>query len=639
MCESSNSGAPGVTCKFTCVFDRLKAFSLLLGPEGSILEVDASAAALPGGRALVGRNFVRNPAEFPCHDLETRAALSAGIREMLGGKRDFFTLEYSCPSIHFRRRLRLSAVRLDGGGPCSVVLTHSDVTEAQLEHEALLINKFATDKAGDAIFWVGENGRFAYANEAASRLTGFPKEALMTMGVPDLNPEIAKTGWAVEWGEIRKDGTRHVETQIRRQDGRMIPIELTATIVRLGDRELACAILRDVSERKRLEEQFYQAQKLEAVARLAGGVAHDFNNLLTVINGYSQMLLDQSTAKDSQREFYQEIYDAGRRAAGLTRRLLAFSRKEIIQPVALNLNPLLREFERMLRRLLGEDIKILMDLDPGLGRIKADPGQIEQVVMNLCVNARDAMPKGGSLVVQTVDVTLDPESARGLGNLPPGPYVRLIVADTGCGMAQPVLARLFEPFFTTKERGRGTGLGLSTVYGIVHGCGGHIAVESEVGNGTSFSLYFPLTKESAAAAAASEPRSARGRETILLLEDELPVRMVARRLLEGHGYRVFEATTGQEALDIGSDPAQSVDLLLTDVVLPGLSGVEVAQRLKSLRPSLKVLLMSGYTDRSLGEDGALPAGMGFLQKPFTLDAVTRKVREMLEASTLQEAIS
>jgi two-component system cell cycle sensor histidine kinase/response regulator CckA len=627
------------SCAGMDIFPQVKAYTLVLDDEGRVLGSDAGASGLPAVRRMIGTDLVEILGSYPCLSRRVPSALCRGLREVLSGEQSFFTLDYPCLSTPGGRTLRVSATRLEGVVPGRVIFTHSDVTEVSRKEDALRLTQFAIDHSADAVFWVENSGRFVYVNEAASRLTGYPKETLLTMSVPDFDPMIAEKGWNAQWEELKRNGTLRVNTQIRHRQGRMIPIELTADHVRFGDRELSCASLRDVSERKKLEEQFYQAQKLEAVARLAGGVAHDFNNLLTVINGYSHMLLEQSVPKDPQREFYQEINDAGRRAAGLTRRLLAFSRKEIIEPVSLDLNTLLREFERMLRRLLGEDIRILMDLAPSLGSVKADPGQMEQIVMNLAVNARDAMPKGGSLVVQTVNVALDPPLARGLGNLPPGPYVRLVVADTGCGMAQAVLDRLFEPFFTTKERGRGTGLGLSTVYGIVQGCGGHIAVESILGKGTAFSIYFPVNKAPAARAAAPEARPARGRETILLLEDERPVRLVARRLLEGHGYRVFEAVSEQEALEIGSDLSRPIDLLLTDVVLPSLSGIEVAKRLQSVRPSLRVLLMSGYTDRSLGDGGSVPSGMGFLQKPFTLESMAKKVRETLDAPAPQETNS
>jgi len=621
----------------SCVFFDRNAYTLVIDGQGRVLSVDAGAATSPRLRALVGVNLIQDFHECPCGSTEAAGALIAGARDVLEGGRDFYSHEYSCPILPHRRRFRVSAVRLNGGGPARAILTHTDVTVANQEREALRLTQFATDSAADAIFWVDERGQINYVNEAAIRLTGYPKERLLAMTVPDLDPAIAEKGWAAEWEDVRSHGAVRVHTTIQRQDGRLVPIELTATFVRCGDRELACAFLRDLTERKKLEEQFFQAQKLEAVARLAGGVAHDFNNLLTVINGYSNLLLDQATQADPLRELYQEINDAGRRAASLTRKLLAFSRKEIVVPGSLDLNLVLREFERMLRRLLGEDIRILMDLNPELGRIHADPGQIEQVVMNLCVNARDAMPKGGSVVLQTTNITLAPAEAARPGMLPPGFYVRLVVADTGCGMDAAVLSRLFEPFFTTKERGRGTGLGLSTVCGIVQGAGGHISVESVPGKGTSFTILFPRTEAPAMVAPENRKPAPAGRETVLLVEDERPVRFVVRRLLESRGYRVLEAHSEIEALRLASDPAIPIDLLLSDIVMPSLSGIELAERLRRVRPSLQVLLMSGYTDRGAGQ-GGIPAGMGFLQKPFTLEAVATKVREILDQQAPLEVL-
>ncbi|HLF92096.1 MAG TPA: ATP-binding protein [Planctomycetota bacterium] len=613
------------------IFPLLNAYSMIVDAQGKVLALDSAASRLPAARGLIGRDFLHESSAFPCLSPEVPEVISQGIRETLDGRRDFFCHEYACHSLA-SRRMRLTAIPLSGVEPARLILTHSDVTERVRQENELQLTQFAMDHAADAVFWVAPDGRFAYVNEAACSLSGYPHERLIRMSVPDLDPEIARKGWSAEWEEIKRAGRHHFDSLLRRQDGQMVPIELTATYVKFKDRELSCAFVRDVSDRKKLEEQFFQAQKLEAIARLAGGVAHDFNNLLTVINGYSNMLLEQASPKDSLRELYQEIYDAGRRAAGLTRQLLAFSRKEVIVPVALDLNTLLRQFEKMIRRLLGEDIQIGLDMDPELGKIKADPGQIEQVVMNLAVNARDAMPQGGSLVVQTVNVTLDPASAQKQGGIAPGPYVRLIVADTGCGMDESVHARLFEPFFTTKERGRGTGLGLSTVYGIVRGCGGHISVESEVGKGSAFTILFPVSQELVPKGGTDfHPGPFRGTETILLLEDDLTVRKVARRILESQGYRILEALTEQEALEKGSDLSQSFDLLLTDIVLPSLSGLEVARRLTEIRPGLRILLMSGYTDHSIHAPGALPEGMGFIQKPFTVQTLVRKVREILDS--------
>jgi two-component system, cell cycle sensor histidine kinase and response regulator CckA len=393
-------------------------------------------------------------------------------------------------------------------------------------------------------------------------------------------------------------------------------------------------IARDITERKRLEEQLLQSQKMEAVGQLAGGVAHDFNNLLTAINGYSDLTLRRLSPEDPLRRNVEEVRKAGERAAALTRQLLAFSRKQVLQPVALDLNALVSDMEKMLRRLIGEDVELRTALAPDLGSIKADPGQVEQVVMNLCVNARDAMPRGGHLTVETKEVVLGEDSGSRLVAVTPGPHVMLSVCDTGTGMDEETLERIFEPFFTTKEAGKGTGLGLSTVYGIVKQSGGYIEVESEVGRGTIFRVYFPRAGEGAREyRRGAEPEEVlRGGETVLLTEDEETVRRLAREVLEIYGYRVLEAANGGAAFLICERHEGPIHLLVTDVVMPEMSGRELADRLARLRPDMKVLYMSGYTDGAIVSQGVLEEGADFIHKPFAPDALARKVREVLDRS-------
>lgn len=380
------------------------------------------------------------------------------------------------------------------------------------------------------------------------------------------------------------------------------------------------------------EEQLRQAQKMEAVGRLAGGIAHDFNNVLTAIMGYSQLLLNRLGPDDPLRRYVSEIHQGGERASRLTGQLLAFSRKQVLQPKVLDLNAVIASMDLMLHRLLGEHIKLVTALAPELGAIEADPGQIEQVILNLAVNSRDAMPEGGRLTIETANVTLDALSAPDLPEAKPGPYVKLMVGDTGSGMDAETLGHIFEPFFTTKARDKGTGLGLATVYAIVQQSGGMMRVSSAPEQGSTFSVYLPRASKIAEvplfAATPAEPLG--GRETILLVEDEAAVRSLARQVLEQTGYTVVEAAHGGEALACAERYRGRIDLLITDVVMPGMSGRDVARRLSSLRPDMKVLYMSGYTDNMIGADGVLDAGTAYLAKPFSPDALLVKVRETLD---------
>jgi signal transduction histidine kinase/ActR/RegA family two-component response regulator len=381
------------------------------------------------------------------------------------------------------------------------------------------------------------------------------------------------------------------------------------------------------------EEQLRQAQKMEAVGKLAGGVAHDFNNLLTAIICNSDLTLRRLGEDDPLRRNVEGIKGAGERAAALTRQLLAFSRKQVLQPKVLNLNDVVVETNKMLRRLIGEDIDLLTVLEPSLGQVKADPGQVDQVLINLCVNARDAMPKGGKLTIETSNIYVDEEYARRHLSVRPGWYVMLVVTDTGCGMDAQTQERIFEPFFTTKEVGKGTGLGLSTVYGIVKQSGGNVWVYSEEGRGTTFKIYLPRTDQAAepldVGNAQDEPPA--GTETVLLVEDEEMVRRMAHEILLMNGYQVLESSHGAEALDRCREHQGPIHLMLTDVVMPRMSGRELAEHAATLRPEMRVLYMSGYTDDSIVHHGVLDEGMAFIEKPFTPNSLAHKVRSALDA--------
>ena len=406
-----------------------------------------------------------------------------------------------------------------------------------------------------------------------------------------------------------------------------------------GSAVLGCVeVLRDISERKRAEEQLRQSQKMEAVGQLAGGVAHDFNNLLTAIIGYSDLLRARLREGDRLRKYVQEIKKAGERAASLTRQLLAFSRRQVMVPQVLDLNSVVGNVQKMLRRLIGEDIDLLTVPGPGLGRVKADPGQMEQVILNLVLNARDAMPQGGKLTIETGNVDLDESYTRSHLDVTPGPYAMLVVSDSGCGMDAETLSHIFEPFYTTKEEGKGTGLGLATVYGIVKQSGGHISVASDPGKGTTFKIYLPRVEESIVPVRASRAagKSSRGTETVLLVEDDLTARDVVREVLQSRGYTVLEANGSNEALEIGErHVSRPIHLMLADVVMPEMSGPRLADRLACLYPKMKVLYMSGHTDAAVARHVKLSRDVPYLQKPFAAEVLARKVRELLDASLVE----
>ncbi|MEW6130848.1 MAG: PAS domain S-box protein [Acidobacteriota bacterium] len=424
----------------------------------------------------------------------------------------------------------------------------------------------------------------------------------------------------VEYRQIHLDKTYH--TYI----ANAVPIiEETGTV-----REWVGSSL-DITERIRLEEQLRQSQKMEAIGQLAGGVAHDFNNLLTVIIGYSQLGKDVLDSSHPLYSKFEMIEKAGRSAASLTGQLLAFSRRQILQPIVFNLNDTVANIENMLRRLIGEDIELIIKLAADLGVVKADPGQIEQIIFNLAVNARDAMPQGGKLIIETHNADLDETYARNHIAVTTGAYVMLAISDTGAGIPKEIQERIFEPFFTTKETGKGTGLGLSTVYGIVKQTGGNIWVYSEVDKGTSFKIYLPRTPEASLTTKTqiSAVDSLKGSETILLVEDEEMIRGLARIILESSGYIILEAKNAREALEVCQHYQGTIDLMITDVVMPGASGRELAETLKGLGYQMKVLYVSGYTENTIVHHGILDADIPFLQKPFTPDALTRKVKELL----------
>jgi PAS domain S-box-containing protein len=427
-----------------------------------------------------------------------------------------------------------------------------------------------------------------------------------------------------------------LEAEWKNRQGKPIVVRLSGRPVTDDTVSFYELVAEDITERRMLEQQFRQAQKMEAIGRLAGGIAHDFNNLLMVISGYTQMLLEELKGESPLRKAATEIGKAADRAASLTRQLLAFSRKQVLSPKVLDLNALVLDNLKMLPRLIGEDIEVVNVAGPELGRIKADPGQLAQVILNLAVNARDAMPQGGKIILETANVVLEESYTQKRTSMPAGEYVMLSISDTGAGMNEETQSHIFEPFFTTKGQ-QGTGLGLSTVYGIVKQSGGYIWVYSEPGQGTSFKIYFPrVTEPELPAEVAAHTRKAAGsKETILLVEDEPTLRELVRRFLERQDYTVLEAEGGRMALDIVAQYTGRIHLLLTDIVMPDMNGRELARRLLRLRPGTPVIYMSGYTERTIQQNGELESGLTFLQKPFTEQTLTEKVRDVLESRERQ----
>jgi len=502
-------------------------------------------------------------------------------------------------------------------------------TQAALEESADRFRKLI-ETSFDAI-GLTEAGIIRDANHGFLRMFGYEHMAEV-VGRPIVN-FIADESRAEVERRLATSTEGTYELVGLRKDGKKIMLEATGTTHTVGDKPGRITALRDVTEKRSLENQFRQAQKMEAVGRLAGGIAHDFNNLLTVIMSYTDMLSEGFSIEDSRADDLDQIRRAAVTASSLTRQLLAFSRQQVIEPRLVNLNDVVSSSEKMLQRLIGEDVELVTILTSDPIAVVIDPSQLEQVIMNLSVNSRDAMPEGGKLTLETTNVAMDAEYARDHWPAHAGRFAMLAVSDTGTGMDEETRARIFEPFFTTKEVGKGTGLGLATVYGIVKHSNGFIWVYSEPGFGTTFKIYLPLVDKPAAqyGGQASQAPLATGTETVLLAEDAAAVRVAARQILERAGYTVIEAPTGKDALTIASKRQAPIHLLLTDVVMPEMSGRELAEQFAQFRPASKVLYMSGYTDDAVVRHGVLQSGIAYLQKPFSPDTLARKVREVLDS--------
>ena len=512
------------------------------------------------------------------------------------------------------------------------------ITSSWRESRQLLASTLSS--IGDAVLATDEDGRITFLNSVAETLTGWPRAEARGKPITEVMHLIDEKTRAPLENPLtralreRVTMTVHDQTALVSRTGAEVPVEHSAAPVRedSGDVRGGILVFRDISKRRHLEEQITHAQKMDAVGRLAGGIAGDFNNVLTVITGYAELLRAEVPSSSPLRRFVDEIIYAGERAAALTRHLLAFSRGPGAQPRVLDVNTVVNNMEPMVRRLLGQSIEFILLTGSGLGRVKADPAQIEQVIINLVTNSRDAMPQGGKIVIETANVDLEPGSSKNLG-IKPGSYVMLAVSDTGVGMDPETRSRLFEPFFTTKDPGKGSGLGLATVYGIVKQCEGQITVYSQPGCGTIFEIYLPRARE--AVAQPVRKSSQKGSETILLVDDEEGVRKLVSAVLKSNGYDVLEASNGSAALTAYEKNGHKIDMVLTDVVMPQMNGFELGRELRTRTPELKILYMSGYRDNPIA--GALgEAPKAFLHKPFTPDALLAKVREVLDTEETDE---
>ena len=628
--------------KFAAVVNQSDTYAFVADPTGAIRWVNRtmSVQPAPGGAEWAG---------LTCRDMCSAFAKSAGACNCPIAR----ALEANSAVHHeFRgdfqgraRVLYVSALPIKGvdGRPQEVLVMMQDLTDLETLRESEERYRVVTQAASDGIVTIDENSTIIFVNDALMKTFGYGYDELVGKPLMLLMPEQFVGRHLTAFRHYLDSGVRRmswagIQLPALHKSGREILVEMSfGEYIKEGKR-LFTAVMRDITDRRQLEDQLRQSQKMEAVGRLAGGVAHDFNNLLTTILGYTTLLLQRADMSEEPDRRLVEIKRAAERAAGLTRQLLAFSRRQVVAPRVTDLNRVVAEIEDMLRRLIGEDIDLAFNPAPEPAWVRADPGQLEQVVMNLVVNARDAMPRGGRLSIEITHLDQKQRLTQGDVTLLPGFCVALIVRDTGCGMDPETVAHVFEPFFTSKDFGEGTGLGLSIVYGIVQQSGGHIMIDSEPGSGSSFTIYLPLVEaEAAPDAQGTRAYSLDGNETLLLVEDEGPVRKLASEMLTRHGYTVIEAASGPEALALAECHAATIDLLVTDVVMPKMSGGELVERLLPAHPKLRVLYISGYNDDAIVRHGVSHSDSAFLQKPFSYEAFVAKVRDVLDRGATPRA--
>lgn len=628
-----NSLAHPEVDNFRLIVEGIKDYAIvMLDPKGQIVTWNVGAERIQQYKAeeIIGQHFAQF---FTADDIALGFPERELGRAMVKGRTETEGWRVRKDGSRFWANDVITAIFDDVGHLKGFAKITQDRTE---QHRSAQLLSSMLRTMIDGLITIDEQGCIRSMNAAAEKIFGYRESELLGQNVRILMPEPYHSQHDSYISNYLRTGKAKIigigrEVMGRRQDGTTFPMELAVSEFSLDSGRHFTGIVRDVSERRQLEEKLRQSQKMEAVGRLAGGVAHDFNNLLTVMILYGELLLGQIDHNPATENAVNQIVKASEKASLLTRQLLAFSRQAVLEPKVLNLNDIVQETEKMLHRLIGEDVIFLTLLDASLNLVKVDPGHLEQILLNLAVNARDAMPQGGKLTIETRNVELDEVYARLHPEASPGQYVSLTVSDNGIGMSPDVKSRIFEPFFTTKGPGEGTGLGLSTVYGIVRQSGGLIEVYSELSLGTTFKIYLPIYVETTPVNPLSLPVIAtRGTETILLVEDEEEVRDISVVVLQEYGYRVLSAANGAEALALAETHKGMIDILVTDVVMPEMSGRQLADTLTARYPHLKVLFLSGYTDDAIVHHGVLKSEVAFLQKPFTLNSLRKKVREVLD---------
>lgn len=638
------------------ILNALAAHIAIVDSEGIIVAVNESWSRFAGADVFlscglsVGDNYLLACAADRGTNSGAGPRATDGIRSVLLGNNRSFTLEYPYRGEPLPRWYKLIVTPLHSDRSTGAVIMHVDITDRKGAEERLRDSQeqylLLLNSTAEGIYGLDIDGVCTFCNLSAARMLGFENPGQLVGHLAHEEHHHSRAdGTPQSLQECRiyrvlksGDGTHADDEVFYRTDGSRFPVEYWAHPIRQGSEVVGVVVaFLDISERRNLEAQFLHSQKMEAVGSLAGGVAHDFNNVLQITLACSEILEQLLAGREEESRLAREIHSAADRGASLTRQLLAFSRKQILRPVTINLNSTINDIQAMLRRLIGEDVRLEIRCEPDLFYIEADRGQLEQVLMNLAVNARDAMPDGGVLTVSTSNVEVGSTVLQQPPFLKSGQYAMLSVRDTGTGMDEATRSRIFEPFFTTKEAGKGTGLGLSTVYGIVRQSGGSIAVESAPGQGSDFHIYFPRSQETMTRALSSrDVNGGAGRsELILLVEDEAPLRKLIGNALRAHGYRVLEAGDGGAGVDAGQQSDAPLDLLLTDVILPDFSGAQLAQRLVAHHPSLKVLYMSGYTADTLGHRGRAGGDTMLLEKPFSIRSLLSKIRETLDGTAGQ----